>query len=54
MAQVDTDGSGEIDYTEFVIATMNRNRLLSKDRLQAAFNAFDTDRSGSISADELK
>jgi calcium-dependent protein kinase len=33
---------------------MNRNRLLSRDRLQAAFNAFDTDRSGSISADELK
>lgn len=50
MMQVDTDGSGEIDYTEFVIATMNRQKLLSRERLQAAFNAFDKDGSGSISA----
>ena len=54
MAEVDTDKSGEIDYTEFVIATMNRQKLLSKERLQGAFSAFDKDGSGSISADELK
>lgn len=54
MAEVDTDKSGEIDYTEFVIATMNRQKLLSRERLQAAFNAFDKDGSGSISADELR
>ena len=54
MSQVDTDGSGEIDYTEFVAAAMNKNKLLSKERLEAAFKAFDIDGSGSISADELK
>lgn len=54
MSNVDTDHSGEIDYTEFIIATMNRQKLLSKERLQAAFNAFDKDGSGSISSDELK
>ena len=54
MAQVDTDGSGEIDYTEFIVATMNRQKLLSTERLKQAFNAFDTDGSGSISSAELK
>ena len=54
MRQVDTDGSGEIDYSEFVAASMNRNKLLSKERLEAAFKTFDIDGSGTISADELK
>lgn len=54
MGQVDTDGSGEIDYSEFVAASMNRNKLLSRERLEAAFKAFDIDGSGTISADELK
>lgn len=54
MAQVDTDKSGEIDYTEFIAATLNKNRLLSRERLEAAFKAFDIDNSGTITADELK
>ena len=32
---------------------MNKNSLLSKNNLEAAFNAFDTDGSGSISTEEL-
>jgi calcium-dependent protein kinase len=51
---VDSDESGFIDYTEFLIAAMDRNRLLSKERLEAAFLAFDRDGSGAISSDELK
>jgi calcium-dependent protein kinase len=54
MAQVDTDRSGEIDYSEFVAATLNRNQLLSRERLEAAFKVFDIDGNGTISADELK
>jgi calcium-dependent protein kinase len=54
MRQVDTDKSGEIDYSEFVAASMNRTKLLSKERLEAAFKAFDVDGSGTITADELK
>jgi calcium-dependent protein kinase len=44
---VDIDGNGAIDYTEFVMATMN-------DRLRAAFRLFDKDGSGAISPDEIK
>ena len=52
--EIDLDGSGFIDLTEFVIATMNKKKLLSKDKLMAAFDMFDKDRSGAISANEIK
>ena len=41
MAMVDLDKSGEIDYTEFVVATLDRKEMTSKDRLEEAFNMFD-------------
>ena len=52
--QVDTDKSGFIDYSEFVVASMNQSSLTSNERLQAAFKMFDKDNSGSISADEIR
>ncbi len=51
---VDTDGSGFIDYSEFVIAAMNEKNLLSNEKLHAAFKMFDKDGSGTISSDEIK
>jgi calcium-dependent protein kinase len=53
-AKVDADNSGEIDYSEFVVATMNENNLLSNNKLQTAFKMFDKDGGGSISTDEIK
>jgi calcium-dependent protein kinase len=38
---VDADGSGTIDYTEFVVATMNEKNFLTKDKLENAFKMFD-------------
>ena len=54
MEQVDADGSGEIDYSEFITATMNRSRLLSREKLDIAFRLYDIDGSGTITKDELK
>jgi calcium-dependent protein kinase len=51
---VDSDNSGFIDYSEFVVAAMNEKQLTSNDKLQAAFKMFDKDGSGLISADEIK
>jgi len=34
--KVDADGSGEIDYSEFVVATMNEKNLISNNKLQTA------------------
>mmetsp|Transcript_24786 Transcript_24786/g.24294 ORF Transcript_24786/g.24294 Transcript_24786/m.24294 type:complete len:112 (+) Transcript_24786:1147-1482(+) len=54
MTIADADGSGEIDYSEFVVATMDKKKLLSNEKLETAFNLFDKDKSGSISASEIK
>lgn len=53
-AKVDSDNSGEIEYSEFVVATMNEKNLLSNNKLQTAFKMFDKDGGGSISIDEIK
>ena len=51
---IDTDGSGAIDYSEFLMATMNEQQLMSKEKLKAAFKMFDKDGSGTISKEEIK
>lgn len=51
---VDTDKSGFIDYSEFVVAAMNQDQLTSSEKLQAAFKMFDKDGSGIISGDEIR
>jgi len=50
---VDLDGSGQIDYTEFIAATLDRKSYLEQEALWAAFQVFDRDRSGKISRSEL-
>ena len=50
----DLDGSGFIDYSEFVVAGIKDSDLLDEEKLKAAFANFDTDHSGYISADNLK
>jgi len=53
-SKVDVDESGAIDYSEFVVASMNEKNLLSNNKLQSAFKMFDKDGGGSISTEEIK
>lgn len=52
--RIDIDGSGFIDYTEFVAAAMDMEQMLSDKKLKRAFEMFDVDGSGVISAEEIK
>ena len=53
-SKVDTDGSGTIDYSEFVVAAMSQQKLLSYQKLKQAFNMFDKDKGGTITVDEIQ
>lgn len=50
---VDSDHSGFIDYSEFVVAAISDKALISSEKLQVAFKMFDKDGSGIISANEI-
>eukprot|EP00439_Symbiodinium_sp_Y106_P003873 s4241_g1.t1 len=50
---LDTDGSGNIDYTEFMAATLTKKQYLRREVMWAAFRVFDTNGDGVITKDEL-
>ena len=52
--RVDSNGSGYIEYSEFLVAAMNEKDLLHSQRLQHAFSLFDKDEDGRISVQDLK
>jgi calcium-dependent protein kinase len=50
---MDSDNSGEIDFTEFITAAIDKRALLTKENIDAAFRTFDTDGNGRITKEEL-
>jgi|TARA_B110000285_G_C15033819_1_gene568146 Ca2+-binding EF-hand superfamily protein len=51
--EVDYHGNNKINYTEFIIATMDVKQFLDESNLQAIFSQFDTDGSGTITKDNI-
>jgi calcium-dependent protein kinase len=51
---VDIAGTGYLEYSEFVIASLSQNHLFSNDHLCKAFQVFDTKNRGYICTDGLK
>jgi len=54
LEDVDSDGSGVIDYTEFLAATLDKRAYLQEDVCWSAFRLFDKNGDGKISQQELK
>mmetsp|Transcript_13857 Transcript_13857/g.31452 ORF Transcript_13857/g.31452 Transcript_13857/m.31452 type:complete len:505 (+) Transcript_13857:23-1537(+) len=53
LEEVDSNGSGMIDYTEFLAATLDQKMYLQEDICWAAFQVFDRDGNGKITTDEI-
>lgn len=55
IAEVDEDGSGEIEFPEFIrLISAKMKNVDSVEEMREAFLVFDQDKSGSVSASELK
>jgi calcium-dependent protein kinase len=51
---IDQDQNGFIEYEEFLRVALNKNTLLSKENLKLAFDNFDKNGDGTLSAEEIK
>mmetsp|Transcript_154232 Transcript_154232/g.287525 ORF Transcript_154232/g.287525 Transcript_154232/m.287525 type:complete len:546 (-) Transcript_154232:137-1774(-) len=52
--QIDTDGSGKVDCTEFIASTYHFENNVRDSICEAAFRVFDKDNSGSVSVEEIQ
>ena len=53
-SKVDIDNSGRIEYSEWVVATIGKEKILTEENLRKAFNLLDVDKSQTISPSEIE
>ena len=54
MTDLDKDGNGVVDYSEFLAASVNKQNLIGQKNLKTAFAMLDGDRNGQITKEELR
>ena len=52
--QIDYQGNNQINYSEFLAATIDISKFLTDDKLSALFKTFDIDDTGYITKENLK
>ena len=52
--EVDLDGNGEIEFTEWIVASIDKQSLITDEKLKLAFQLFDKDGGGQIDALEVR
>ena len=52
--KLDVDKNDEVNYTEFLSASMDLTQYLTKDKIRALFATFDVDGSGEITKENIK
>lgn len=54
ITEIDYQGNGKINYTEFLAATINLNTFLDESKLKTIFAMMDTDQSGELTHDNIR
>jgi calcium-dependent protein kinase len=52
--KLDANQSGKVDFSEFVAAAINKERRLSRQKIETSFKLFDLDGNGLITKDEIE
>ena len=53
MKEIDNNEDGQINYSEFFAATIDVNKFMTEEKLQAIFHLFDTDGCGKINPKDM-
>jgi len=53
MSLADTDGSGFVDFSEWLVVSINLANVLTDEKFKIVFDIFDVDKKGKIRPEEL-
>lgn len=53
LEDIDTNNSGEVDFTEFVVAAMKRDKMVTRQKLEQTFKSLDLDGDGYVTRQEF-